>query len=151
MKYTYKEMFSVAPKQVESAMVPKKGRKNKEIAQEYFEKSMSKIEGSIIVIDAIIKLQDPTVVELRKQLRSALKEVKDIKKLLDKFKNIQYKPKRTRDSHNTGLEKLRPISENMALFAGWEYGVTQKSRYDVTNVLCAYIKENEYGKCTRLY
>jgi hypothetical protein len=38
----------------------------------------------------------------------------------------------------------------MALFSdgvdqcdGWEYGVTQKSRYDVTNVLCAYIKENE--------
>jgi hypothetical protein len=31
----------------------------------------------------------------------------------------------------------------MALFAGWEYGVTQKSRRNVTNLLCEYIKTNE--------
>ena len=136
-------MFSVAPKQVESTIVPKKGRKNKEIAQEHFEKSLEKIEGSVVALDNIIKLQDPSVVEMRKQLRNALRDVKDVKKYLIKYKNIQYKPKRTRESHNTGLEKLRPISESMALFADWEYGVTQKSRYDVTNILCSYIKENE--------
>jgi hypothetical protein len=143
-------MFSVAPKQVGPTIVPKKGRKNKEIALEHFEKSMEKIEGSVSSIENIIKLSDPTVVEMRKNLRNALREVKEVRKFLTKYKNIQYKPKRTRESHNTGLEKLRPISESMALFAddveqcdGWEYGTTQKSRYDVTNVLCAYIKENE--------
>jgi hypothetical protein len=144
-------MFSVAPKQVEPTIVPKKGRKNKEIALEHFEKSMEKIEGSVAAIEAIIKLSDPTVIEMRKQLRNALREVKEVRKFLTKYKNIQYKPKRTRESHNTGLEKLRPISESMALFVdgalpeceGWEYGVTQKSRYDVTNVLCNYIKQNE--------
>lgn len=144
-------MFSVAPKQVEPTIVPKKGRKNKEIALEHFEKSMEKIEGSVISIEAIIKMSDPTVIEMRKQLRVALREVKEVRKFLTKYKNIQYKPKRTRESHNTGLEKLRPISESMAIFAGsslpqgeeWEYGVTQKSRYDVTNVLCAYIANNE--------
>lgn len=136
-------MFSVAPNQVEPTIVPKKGRKNKEIALEHFEKSMDKIEESVVTIENIIKLQDLTAVEMRKNLRNALKDVKDARKFLTKYKNIQYKPKRKRESHNTGLEKLRPISENMALFADWEYGVTQKSRYDVTNVLCAYIKDNE--------
>lgn len=144
-------MFSFAPKQVALTMVPKKGRKNKEIAQEHFEKAIIKSVESVSAIEAVIKLQDPTVLEMRKQLRIALREVKDVRKLLTKYKNIQYKPKRTRESHNTGLEKLRPISESMAVFAEhalsepeeWEYGVTQKSRYDVTNILCAYIKENE--------
>jgi chromatin remodeling complex protein RSC6 len=136
-------MFSIAPKQVDSSIVSKKGRKNKEIAKEHFDRSMVKIEDSVTTIENIIKLSDPSVVEMRKHLRNALKEVKEVKKFLVKYKNIQYKPKRTRESHNTGLEKLRPISESMALFADWEYGVTQKSRYDVTNVLCAYIKENE--------
>jgi hypothetical protein len=147
-----RNMFSIAPKQVEPTIVPKKGRKNKEIALEHFEKSMSKIEGSVTSIENILKLQDPTVIEMRKHLRNALREVKDVKKYLIKYKNIQYKPKRTRESHNTGLEKLRKISENMALFAnlcdlpqckGWVYGETEKSRYDITNILCAYIKENE--------
>lgn len=136
-------MFSFAPRQVELTMIPKRGRKQKEIAQEYFEKSMIKLEESIARLDGIIKLQEPTVIEMRKNIRSVRKEVKDVERLLVKYKNIQYKPKRTRDSHNTGLEKLRPISENMALFAGWDYGVTQKSRYDITNVLCTYIKEND--------
>lgn len=136
-------MFSVPPKHVEPTIVPKKGRKNKEIALEHFEKSMVKIEESVLTIENIIKLQDLSPVEMRKNLRNALREVKEVKKFLTKYKNIQYKPKRTRESHNTGLEKLRPISENMALFANWEYGVTQKSRYDVTNVLCKYIKDNE--------
>lgn len=147
-------MFPVAPKQVEPTIVPKKGRKNKEIALEHFEKSMEKIEGSIVAIDAIIKLSDPTVIEMRKQLRNALREVKEVRKFLVKYKNIQYKPRRTRRSHNTGLEKLRPISADMALFLsdvtlpdcdceGWEYGTTEKSRYDVTKVLCKYIKEGE--------
>lgn len=144
-------MFSIIPKQVELTIVSKKGRKNKEIALEHFEKSMEKIEESVTIIDNIIKMADPTVAEIRKNLRHALREVKEVKKFLTKYKNIQYKPKRTRESHNTGLEKLRPISENMALFANecdleqcqdWEYGTTQKSRYDVTNVLCSYIKEN---------
>jgi hypothetical protein len=145
-------MFSIAPKQVEPTIVPKKGRKNKEIALEHFEKSMDKIEGSVTAIENIIKLSDPTVVEMRKHLRNTLREVKDVKKFLIKYKNIQYKPKRTRESHNTGLEKLRKISENMALFASlcdlpqckdWVYGETEKSRYDITNILCAYIKQNE--------
>ena len=135
-------MFSFVPNQVEPTIVPKKGRKNKEIALEHFEKSMVKIEESVVTIENIIKLQDLTT-ETRKVLRNALREVKEVRKFLTKYKNIQYKPKRTRECHNTGLEKLRPISENMALFADWEYGVTQKSRYDVTNVLCAYIKDNE--------
>jgi chromatin remodeling complex protein RSC6 len=136
-------MFSVDPKQVEATIVPKKGRKNKEIALQHFEKSMDKIEESVINIDNIIKIQDLTAVEIRKNLKNVLKDMKEARKFLTKYKNIQYKPKRTRESHNTGLEKLRPISENMALFAQWEYGKTQKSRYDVTNVLCAYIKDNE--------
>jgi chromatin remodeling complex protein RSC6 len=136
-------MFSFAPRQVEPTIIPKKGRKNKEIALEHFEKSMVKIEESVVAIESIIKLQDPTVIEMRKNLRNALREVKEVRKYLTKYKNIQYKPKRTRESHNTGLEKLRPISESMALFADWECGKTQKSRYDVTNVLCSYIKENE--------
>lgn len=146
-------MFSVAPKHVELTIVPKKGRKNKEIALEHFEESIKKIEGLVKTLDTVIK--DQTTYEVRKPLRGvlrdALREVKDVEKLLVKFKKIQYKPKRTRESHNTGLEKLRPISESMALFAegtlpeckDWEYGVTQKSRYDVTNLLCAYIKGNE--------
>lgn len=137
-------MFAVAPKQVESTMIPKKGRKNKEIALEHFEKSLDMIETALTSIDAVIKLQDPTVVEMRKNLRNySLREVKEAKKFLIKYKNIQYKPKRTRECHSTGLEKLRPISESMALFADLEYGTTQKSRYDVTNILCSYIKEND--------
>jgi chromatin remodeling complex protein RSC6 len=136
-------MFAVAPKQVESTMIPKKGRKNKEIALEHFEKSLERIETSVASIEAVIKLQDPTVVEMRKNLRNSLREVKEAKKFLIKYKNIQYKPKRTRECHSTGLEKLRPISESMALFADLEYGTTQKSRYDVTNILCSYIKEND--------
>ncbi|AHL67616.1 SWIB complex BAF60b domain-containing protein [Chloriridovirus anopheles1] len=135
-------MFAIAPKEVEPTIVPKKGRKNKEIAFGHFEKSVSAVDSAIGIMESILKLQEPTVIEMRKVLRNALREAKDGKKALAKYKNIQYKPKRTRESHNTGLEKLRPISEAMALFSGWEYGVTQKSRYDVTNELCAYIKKN---------
>lgn len=135
-------MFATPPKQVELTAVPKKGRKNKEIAFAHFEKSTVAVENAIGIMETILKLQDPTIVEMRKTLRNALREAKEGKKCLIKYKNIQYKPKRTRESHNTGLEKLRPISESMALFSGWEYGVIQKSRYDVTNELCAYIKKN---------
>ena len=49
-------MFSFAPKQVEPTIVPKKGRKNKEIALEHFEKSMDKIEVSVSSMETIIKL-----------------------------------------------------------------------------------------------
>lgn len=145
-------MFSVAPKHVELTIVPKKGRKNKEVAFEHFEESIQKIKGLVETLDDVMK--DQTTYEIRKPLRGVLREilreVKEVQKLQIKYKKIQYKPKRTRKSHNTGLEKLRPISESMALFAedtlpeckDWEYGVTQKSRYDVTNLLCAYIKEN---------
>lgn len=155
-------MFSVAPKEVQLTMVPKKGRKNKEIALEHFNNSITKIATSVTDIENIIKLQDPTVIEMRKHLRNVLREVKDIRNSLTKYKNIQYKPKRSRgSSNNTGLSQLLPISEDMALFftsfipvlkqeknekikiEDWEYGVTQKSRNDVTNVLCAYIKINE--------
>lgn len=144
-------MFSITPTQVDSTIVPKKGRKNKEIALEYFNKSIDKTDNSIIMVENIIKTTDMGVVDMRKALRNILREVKDVKKSLTKYKNIQYKPKRTRESHNTGLEKQRPISESMALFAsccslpqceGWVHQETQKSRYDITNVLCAYIKEN---------
>lgn len=145
-------MFSVAPKHVELTIVPKKGRKNKEIALEHFEESMRKVEGLVKTLDAIIK--DQATYEVRKPLRGvlrdALREVKDVEKLLVKYKKIQYKPKRTRESHNTGLVKLRPISKSMALFAEtqewedeWKYGVTQKSRHEVYNLLCTYAKENE--------
>jgi hypothetical protein len=79
---------------------------------------------------------------MRKQLRTILRKAKEVKKHLEKYNNLMYKPKRTRTSHNTGLEKLRPISMEMALFADWEYGVTRKSRQDVTKDLCDYIRNN---------
>lgn len=140
-------MFKTAPKQVEESLVEeapvKKGRKNKELAFEHFEKSVSKNETSIATIEVVLKMQDATVVEMRKKLREALRDAKEVRKYLGKFKNIQYKPKRVRVFHNTGLEKLRPISRKMAMFVDdWEYDSTQKSRYDVTNILCAYIKEH---------
>jgi len=134
-------MFKFAPKQVEPTIAPKKGRKNKDIAKECFDETLVIIEKVATLVEAGTKPQDITPVEMRKHLRNILREVKEVKKLLNKYKNIQYKPKRTRGANNTGLEKLRPVSENMALFAGWDYGTTQKSRHDVTNVLCAYIKE----------
>lgn len=145
MKIKYKKMFSFVPKQVphEMEIIPKRGQKNKEIALDCLNTSLEKIVDSVTNIKAIIKMQDLTPVEMRKNLRNLLKDINQVNTLLTKCKNIQYKTKRTRESHNTGLEKLRPISENMALFADWEYGVTQKSRYDVTNLLCAYIKDNE--------
>lgn len=138
-------MFAVAPKQVENIIVPKptKGRKNKEVAFQHFQKVVEKVENTLLIVEGTIKLQDPTVIEMRKQLRNGLREIKEARKFLIRYQNIQYKPKRTRNSCNTGLQKLRPISENMALFAGWEYGVTQKSRRNVTNLLCEYIKTNE--------
>ena len=138
-------MFSTAPKEVfaPQELEIKKGRKNKEIAQEHFEKLLTKNIDLIASLEIVLKLRDPTVIEMRKNIRNSLREAKEEKKILSKYKNIQYKPKRTRESCNTGLEKLRPISESMALFSNWEYGVVQKSRYDVTNTLCAYIKDNE--------
>lgn len=134
-------MFKFPPKQVEPTTIPKKGRKNKDIAKEHFDETLVILDKITELIDAGIKPQDITPVESRKQLRNILREVKEVKKLLNKYKNIQYKPKRTRGANNTGLEKLRPISENMAIFANWEYGTTRKSRHDVTNALCAYIKD----------
>jgi chromatin remodeling complex protein RSC6 len=134
-------MFAQAPKIVEYVHV-RKGRKNKDIAKEHFDDSLEK---SILILDLIndgIALKDPTPVEMRKQLRTILRKAKEVKKHLEKYNNLMYKPKRTRTSHNTGLEKLRPISMEMALFADWEYGVTRKSRQDVTKDLCDYIRNN---------
>jgi hypothetical protein len=139
-------MFAVPPKQVENIIVPKaikKGHKKKEIAFKLFEKAVEKVENTLLIVEGTIKLQDPTVIEMRKQLRNGLREIKEAKNSLIRYKNIQYKPKRTRNSCNTGLQKLRPISESMALFADWEYGVTQTSRRNVTNLLCDYIKTNK--------
>lgn len=122
--------------------VPKK-RKNKELAFEHFEKAVAKNDNAIAGMDALLKIQGATALDLRKKVREVIRESKEVRKYLKKYKNIQYKPKRVRVFQNTGLEKLRPISKNMALFVDdWEYGTTTKSRNDVTNVLCAYIKEH---------
>jgi len=137
-------MFKVAPKQVEVTTIPKKSRKNKELANEYFDEALLIIEQMLEQINIGVKTQDPVnPVERRKQLRNLAQKTKEAQKKLNKCKNIQRKTKRVRKSNNTGLEKPRPISKSFALFSGLEYGTTQKSRYDVTNMLCAYIKENE--------
>lgn len=93
---------------------------------------------------------------MKKEIRDAIRQAKEADAILKKYKNSQYKTTKTTDQNTTaskklrptGLKKLRPISENMALFTSftdqkWEYGVTEKSRYDVTNLLCAYIKKND--------
>ena len=43
---------------------------------------------------------------------------------------------------NIGFEKKRPVSKEIAKFAGWPVG-EDHSRVDVTNAICAYIKENK--------
>jgi hypothetical protein len=139
----------VAPKQTESSMVPRRGRKNKEIALENLEKAIEKIDQLNLSAEASLKAQELSPADLRKNLKNMAREVKDVKKFLSKYKNAQYKPKRTRECHSTGLEKLRPISESMSLFASdiglvdWKYGETEKSRYEITIVLCKYVKEND--------
>jgi chromatin remodeling complex protein RSC6 len=136
-------MFKITPKEVEPTIVQKKGRKNKELAKEHFDNAF-KISATLIgAVDHIIKQTTATPVEIRKMLRESLREVKNLNKSLIRYNNVHYRVKRTREFHNTGLEKLRPISKKMALFADWEYGVTRKSRYDVTNLLCTYIKNNK--------
>ena len=139
-------MFSVTPKIIEPVLVLKKGRKHKELAAEYFVKASSLVDTTIEKVDEVIKkkLQDP--LEMRKRLRNAIRELKESRKFLLKFKKTQYVNKRTKAAganNNTGFVKLRPISENMALFANWEYGKVQKSRHEVYNYLTEYIKKNE--------
>ena len=137
-------MFSVTPKIIEPILVLKKGRKHKELAAEYFVKASSLVDTTIEKVDEVIKLQDAT--EMRKRLRNAIRELKESRKFLLKFKKTQYVNKRTKAAganNNTGFVKLRPISENMALFANWEYGKVQKSRHEVYNYLTEYIKKNE--------
>ena len=137
-------MFSVTPKIIEPVLVLKKGRKHKELAAEYFVKASSLVDTTIEKVDEVIKLQD--AVEMRKRLRNAIRELKESRKFLLKFKKTQYVNKRTKaagTNNNTGFVKLRPISENMALFANWEYGKVQKSRHEVYNYLTEYIKKNE--------
>jgi chromatin remodeling complex protein RSC6 len=139
-------MFSVTPKIIEPVLVLKKGRKHKELAAEYFVKASSLVDTTIEKVDEVIKLQDPTPLEMRKRLRNAIRELKESRKFLLKFKKTQYVNKRTKAAganNNTGFVKLRPISENMALFANWEYGKVQKSRHEVYNYLTEYIKKNE--------
>lgn len=138
-------MFSVTPKIIEPVLVLKKGRKHKELAAEYFVKASSLVDTTIEKVDEVIKLQDATP-EMRKRLRNAIRELKESRKFLLKFKKTQYVNKRTKaagTNNNTGFVKLRPISENMALFANWEYGKVQKSRHEVYNYLTEYIKKNE--------
>ena len=137
-------MFSVTPKIIEPVLVLKKGRKHKELAAEYFVKASSLVDTTIEKVDEVIKLQDAK--EMRKRLRNAIRELKESRKFLLKFKKTQYVNKRTKAAganNNTGFVKLRPISENMALFANWEYGKVQKSRHEVYNYLTEYIKKNE--------
>ena len=137
-------MFSVTPKIIEPVLVLKKGRKHRELAAEYFVKASSLVDTTIEKVDEVIKLQD--ALEMRKRLRNAIRELKESRKFLLKFKKTQYVNKRTKaagTNNNTGFVKLRPISENMALFANWEYGKVQKSRHEVYNYLTEYIKKNE--------
>ena len=139
-------MFSVTPKIIEPVLVLKKGRKHKELAAEYFVKASSLVDTTIEKVDEVIKLQDATPLEMRKRLRNAIRELKESRKFLLKFKKTQYVNKRTKAAganNNTGFVKLRPISENMALFANWEYGKVHKSRHEVYNYLTEYIKKNE--------
>ncbi|ABF82100.1 hypothetical protein MIV070L [Invertebrate iridescent virus 3] len=138
-------MFQTTPKQVKPTTVPKTGRKNADVAHEHFTNGTQKLEEALLKFEAILKPKekDQSIQEFRKQVRAVCKDAKDAKKFLEKYKNIRYRPKRTRESHNTGLEKPRMISEAMATFADWEYGKTEKSRYDVTKYLCAYIKDND--------
>jgi chromatin remodeling complex protein RSC6 len=143
-------MFSITPKQVEltTAGGSSKRRKGKslEIAEDYFNNLSVKVDDLLQSISDI-KLTD-TGVEVRKGIKQVTRETKEVRKLLNKVTSLLYKKKRPRSSHNTGLEKPRPISEAMAAFMAalgkdWEFGVKQASRYEVTNELCRYIKENE--------
>jgi SWIB/MDM2 domain len=142
-------MFKTVPKQLDGEPLnpgQKKGRKNKEIAKEHFDKSMVSIFEIVAAIDDTIKKTDLTPIEIRKLLRVSLRKIKELRDDLVKYKNIQYKTKRVRKSHNTGLEKLRPISESMAEFdeeEKLEHGATRKSRHEVTKILCKYIKDND--------
>lgn len=129
----------------EPTLILKRGKKNQDLAIEHISNLTTKID---LIIDGFGKILLPgfklqKVMDVRNEARVILREAKAARTLLVKYKNIQYKPKRVRTTHNTGLEKLRPISESMAVFSGWVYGKDQKSRYDVTKYLCDYIKKNE--------
>jgi chromatin remodeling complex protein RSC6 len=70
---------------------------------------------------------------------------KELTKIHQKAQKIQKKPQVAVPgevkSSQSGFSKPYQISDELAQFAGWEPG-TQKSRVEINNYLCAYIKEN---------
>ena len=66
-----------------------------------------------------------------------------INKQLEQIKKHSYGKRRQRASttRNSGLEKIMPITQKMADFAGWDVK-TPKSRVDITRFLCGYIKDH---------
>jgi chromatin remodeling complex protein RSC6 len=55
---------------------------------------------------------------------------------------VQKKPKAEVRATRSGFSKPYVVTDSMAEFAGWELGA-QKSRIEINNCLCAYIKSNE--------
>ena len=89
----------------------------------------------------IAKMED-----LLKKKESAVSNPKvfaSFNKQLEQIKKHSYGKKRQRasTSRNSGLEKVMPITQKLADFAGWDVD-TPKSRVEITRFLCGYIKEH---------
>lgn len=74
-----------------------------------------------------------------KLLKRYLKEVDHIATMSGK---VQKKPSAEPRVTRSGFSKPYAVTDSMAEFAGWDFG-SLKSRIEINNYLCAYIKSND--------
>jgi chromatin remodeling complex protein RSC6 len=93
------------------------------------------LQNEIVKMEELLKKKETAV--------GNAKVMAALNKQLEQIKKHSYGKKRQRalTSRNSGLEKVMPITQKLADFAGWDVE-TPKSRVEITRFLCGYIKEH---------
>lgn len=76
-----------------------------------------------------------------KLLRNINKQLKQLKQHYVRLSKQKTKTTRKVTNSNSGFKKPVKVSKEMCKFAGWDQN-DEKSRVDVTNVICKYIKDH---------
>jgi hypothetical protein len=128
-----------APGDATIEMLLRTGRKGPLLREELsvaFDTLMARIEGELTQTreykkrDVNVRVWRSMLKDIKKIKSASLKSMKKSKKVNSTEKNI------------SGFMKPVHISEEMAAFTGWDPEIL-RTRVDVTNFVCSYIKEND--------
>jgi len=108
-------------------------------------KALTPDEVLVVFDDLVAKIDNDVTTNPKsgsvKLLRNINKQVKQLKQYYVRLTKQKTKTTRKTTNANSGFKKPVKVSKEMCKFAGWSQS-DEKSRVDVTNVICKYIKDH---------